>query len=291
MKQHNTTILGVTLALMLAGPAAAMAQQREHSLVLVGTVPATGQALLWVGAEPAYVMARVGDTVRGHKLLRLLSDRVVLSRRDELTTLRLAASPVGQGQAEAGVPAGILVGDRRKEASRPVVVEPVAMTLPAPPISSEVQDAYLAPRPADPSAGQTTAPRSTSAAAEAATGATDRLKDKQVRAPAPEKSARPRVVSLRLVRGEVSRYLEGSAPYRGVFTDSGLLQISGVEARTLLRHLGLRDGDRIESVGGRRLSTTESAMDAYLDLYTQRSVEVVFWRGGGKQKLEFHLAS
>jgi general secretion pathway protein C len=67
------------------------------------------------------------------------------------------------------------------------------------------------------------------------------------------------------------------------------VRVFNVQPDTLLGTLGLKNGDRIDSINGFPLSNPEKALQAYARLRTASNITVNISRGGKPQSIEFHI--
>jgi general secretion pathway protein C len=74
-----------------------------------------------------------------------------------------------------------------------------------------------------------------------------------------------------------------------VVPDAGGVRLSGIRAGSKLALLGLQNGDRIETLNGMPLGTTEEALLAYARLRTAERLQLAITRSGKKQQLDYHV--
>lgn len=318
MSRQRLTTAMVLVAMLLGAPGLA-AGSSPPPLTLVALVPGTGQAMIWDREAGIYRLLRAGERAGTIALHRLERQGALVSHRGEVLQLRLAPPPLGPDKASAPVtrPAGIVLA-RQAEAEDRSFDQVPGLTLPAPPDSAAAwppgaREGSAAPASqggeavsatassaADPAAPETpprAAPVSPRGSTDTPTSpprgrtvaSTARASAAAETASSEEAQRRLRRVSLRLVREEVSAFLAGKVPYRGAFTGAGLLELSGIRQGSLLHAIGLRSGDQVIAVGGQPVSSSDTAMDAYLELYTQRQVEIVIKRDGQRRVLRLDL--
>ena len=283
-----------TMALLV--PWAASADSKVPGVALVGASLSTGQAIIWDRATEEYAVVRLGQTYKGATIKRILADRVVLLRGGALTEVRLSASPFysgGQRKEQRGEPASIFIakpGAASPPAASPARPAPTARPTPAPaaaPTTVKVPAAVKEPVPAR-------APAVVKAPAAVKAPATVKAPAPAAAAPAativkkPARDPRKVAVTMPRVRNEVSDFFRRKVSYRGTFSTEGMA-LTGVDAGSLLYRMGLRSGDRVASLNGWKLVSSDAAMDAYLSLQSGTQVDVVFKRAGKKRVLKLRL--
>jgi hypothetical protein len=98
---------------------------------------------------------------------------------------------------------------------------------------------------------------------------------------------RPAVISLGLLRSEVSDYLQQRVPYRASLAPQGGILFAEVNSGSLPHRVGLRTGDRVVAIDGQRVASSEMALETYLALRpgTRLTLQVV----RGQQRVELRL--
>ena len=272
-------------------------------------------------------MVRLGNSYRGFTIKRILADRVVLLRGDVKHEVRLSGSPFYVQRAPGerrGEPAGIIIAPRSpreaapvtptrtREPARPAVTAAVTAT-PAPakkqaprapaalpePAKKPAPAARPAPvkkpapvalkvhhkKPAAPGTAPVSGKRRPVHPADTSTPARPAA---AARTPARTTATKKLAVSMPRVRGEVSDFFRRKVAYRGTFSSAGM-SLTGVAPGSLLHRMGLRDGDKVASLNGWKLVSSDAAMDAYLSLQSGTQVDVVYSRGGKSHVLSIRL--
>jgi general secretion pathway protein C len=67
------------------------------------------------------------------------------------------------------------------------------------------------------------------------------------------------------------------------------IRLFGIRNETLLGHLGLQNGDRLESINGFKMSDPQKALEAYGRLRTANKLSVQVNRKGAPVTLEFNI--
>jgi general secretion pathway protein C len=67
------------------------------------------------------------------------------------------------------------------------------------------------------------------------------------------------------------------------------IRLFGVRPDSLLGHLGIENGDRVESINGFRVGTEEEALEMYTRLRSSNDLRVIVSRRGSKVELKYHL--
>lgn len=67
------------------------------------------------------------------------------------------------------------------------------------------------------------------------------------------------------------------------------IKLFGVRKGTLLDHLGIKNGDRLESINGFQMSDPQKALEAYGRLRSANKLSVKINRGGKPQSLDFNI--
>jgi S1-C subfamily serine protease len=106
-----------------------------------------------------------------------------------------------------------------------------------------------------------------------------------------ESQPEPKLPSFRLreVRAEVSQYVRGDSSYRVRLSRAGHIRLAGVNGKSLLHRIGLRDGDEIKTVAGVRINSRSTAVDAYLALRPGTTMEIVLIRKGKQQSVRLQI--
>lgn len=309
-----------SLLLVMALATSAMAQHTSPppNVVLVGVSPGTGQAFLWDRAAEEYVVVRLGDRFRGSLVRRLLKDRIILSRQDSLHEVRLSHCPFYRDKPlpeRRGEPAAVIISQplSRVDSSRSRVDSQPPRPLsrvdshkaglkvqrqhPAPAETTANQDTPPLARPAAPlpapttksatlpppiPAGEAPLPARTTKSASPPPIPTDQPSPSTRAAepaspPLPIHDAR---LSLGRLRVEVSNYLQQKISYRiGQAEDAGF-EIFDAAPGTLPFQIGLRNGDKITAIAGKKVNSVEAAMDVYLSLSPGRQIDISVLRSG-----------
>ena len=74
-----------------------------------------------------------------------------------------------------------------------------------------------------------------------------------------------------------------------VVPDAGGVRLSGIRRDSRLALLGLQNGDRIETLNGMPLGTTEDALQAYARLRNAERLQLTITRAGKKQQLDYRV--
>jgi hypothetical protein len=284
MSKNPRLCLAVTAAVVIAVTFPPPARATERPPLLVGLMLTTGQALAWDGEREEYVLLRPGSRYRGYTVRRLLIDRLIVTREGQLLELPLTPAPLiqrGSRRPERrGTPAGILITSTRApvQSSEPPGPPPTVAAAP------EARRTEAAP------ASQ---PTSQPAAAPRAEPAPQTLPATSPNATPPTRATRPvgPRISLSALRREVSRLVQGRAPYRFSLPRSGGVLLENIRANSLFGALGLRDGDLVISVGGAALRSREKAINYYLSLRPGHRLDVVVLRNGERRRLAVKVVS
>ena len=67
------------------------------------------------------------------------------------------------------------------------------------------------------------------------------------------------------------------------------IRLSGIKPNTLLATLGLKSGDRLESINGFNMGSPEKALEAYARLRTASQLDVTVNRRGAPVAIVHHI--
>ncbi len=309
MKPNASKIFTTLFTLALLVPGVANAESKAPGVALVGASLSTGQAIIWDRTAEEYAVVRLGQNYRGATIKRILADRVVLLRGGALSEVRLSASPFytgGPRNEQRGRPAGIVIASPGQAAPPPATpARPAALPAPAPaavkaPVVAKAPAAKVKPAAAVEApakvkpvaaarAPAARAPAAKPAPAPATVKPASVTKD-HAAAPASKTSgdARKVAVTMPRLRTEVSDFFRRKVSYRGKFSTNGMA-LSGVDQGSLLYRMGLRNGDRVASLNGWKLVSSDAAMDAYLSLQSGTQVDLIYKRAGKQRVLKLRL--
>jgi S1-C subfamily serine protease len=93
------------------------------------------------------------------------------------------------------------------------------------------------------------------------------------------------------VRREVSAIIRHRVPYQASFTRQGGVVMDGIRPDTLAFRMGLRNGDRVEAIGGVQIDSSDAAMNAYVSLYLAKKADIILVREGRRITLQYKLVS
>ncbi len=253
-------------------------------VLLVGIVPGTGQAILWDEGDRAYRIVKVGEEVRGAKVVSITEDRIVVSQGEMSLAVPLTPSPFFLQK---------YARKKSKQGPFPVIIAPKQYTSPpsflgsqpaAPAPSALLKDVPV-PMPAGPALASYPESRTASSAEQPKVEEQKFEKfNEQVLEEPPPLPAEPLVISLKLLRNEVSSFLGKRAGYSAVLSPADGILLDGVAEGSLPHRLGLRSGDRLISLGGKALKDKDAAADAYLSLLPGNEVKLVVLRKSGKKQ-------
>lgn len=265
----------VVIALIFSMPNLSVAQTPEPSaptgesgppLILAASILSTGQTLVWDTKAESYALLRLGQERHGYKVTRILRDGIVLHRDGKryrlALTPALVSSPRRPAVESTGDPARITM-----------------LTGAAPPLTRKPKAEAKAENKVKAKAVANPKPQRAVQAVAASTGKTPTAAAKQ------PKEAKPELPSFRIgeVRAEVSEYVRGDSSYRVNLSRAGNIRLAGVNDKSLLHRLGLRDGDEIKTVAGVKINSRATAVDAYLSLRSGKTMDIVLIRDGKQQ--------
>jgi len=290
--QPKTTVIILSLCSLLLVMALATSAMAQHTspppnVVLVGVSPGTGQAFLWDRAAEEYVVVRLGDRFKGSLVRRLLKDRIILSRQDSLHEVRLSHCPFYRDKPlpeRRGEPASVIISRplSRVDSSRSRVDSheaglKVQRQRPVPAETTADQDTPPLAKPAAPLPAPTTKSATLPPPIPADEAPLPARTTKSASPPPPIHDAR---LSLGRLRVEVSNYLQQKISYRIGQTEDAGFELFDAAPGTLPFQIGLRNGDKITAIAGKKVNSVEAAMDVYLSLSPGRQIDISVLRSG-----------
>jgi membrane-associated protease RseP (regulator of RpoE activity) len=289
------------------------------SLVLLGVVVETGQAIVWdaekkycvflelddvyrevtvigVGADFMTVQPSSGDSVllrlvpagtRGAPVVRLAGDPLPppaaigtpAAPRDVTILPEVEVAPDASGPSPLAAPASPAVPPPPAIPAVPAIPAPPAAPAYAPPAPPPAPALAYAPPAPPPALAAPPAPPPPPAPAVHVA--------KPSVPPAPPAAAAD-TLSMTAVRTEVSAMIAGDRRYWAESAPGGGFRLHEV-AGSPLERAGVREGDVIVSINGTRLASATDAMKAYATMYTVSAADIVLVRAGAPVTLHYRL--